>query len=324
MVKRRPTRLGSLVIGATLCPVSLLCAQPGVPRLQLIEEKVSPVPAAFLPSHMSLGEGGRILLYSAESHDYIQMDEELAIGGRGSVPEGFLPVALTAFGNREVEVISSRPASLIRLTSGGGLLQREDLGVEGEIVHAVFHESHGWVMLVLKPTGRWELVFEPRGPPPMRLPELGGDPKGPLSGAYLTSVGTHLLITRIGSPFRTLRIDLRTGHVVAFEDPSAFIEPTDGGTAQLGRNAQWASLPTLPIDSCYLQTLVDTGSDRRRLVVFDASGRISSARALGAPIGFSVADVRRDRVIGGRGLNGFEVVRYRWRWIRPDTVPLRR
>lgn len=76
----------------------------------------------------------------------------------------------------------------------------------------------------------------------------------------------------------------------------------------------WISLPFLPLDSAYLQTLSDLKSNRRRIVLYNHRGQVVRVRDIELPLGFVHSDVSSSTLLAVRRTDVTEIVEYRWRW----------
>lgn len=133
--------------------------------------------------------------------------------------------------------------------------------------------------------------------------------------AHLASSDSLLVLTVVRPPHTTRVYDTVGTQLLSFAP--AFGPATAITAGQPA--ADWASLSTLPLDCGYLQVLADLRSDRRRLLVYDAAGRLLRETEMDVPIGFVSSSPSGRRLVATRHLGTSEIVQYRWRWVGDYT-----
>ena len=295
-------------------------AQETPPKLVLEEELAWSAPLGFAPTRIFLSPGDRTLLYSPKSREFVLLDKNFSPLFRAAVPANSLPIAIIVTAQDERVTITNDPPALKRFSANGVLLDTDYIPITGHVVDATYTPTLGWAVLLSTPqriltvalrmpaNDRWKVL--PVGGP------IATNSERPM---HITVAPNEVLLTVVQSPHVVYSVRRSDGRVTAFRQskPSSSAASRDTASSAVPI-APWISLPTLSLGTGYLQTLSDTGSDRRIFVRYDENGLEVEKRSIDVPLGFSMAttDGERGRLWGGRQLNYLEVVRYKWRWTR--------
>lgn len=230
------------------------------------------------------------------------------IGGPGH------PVA-AAFveGDSLLEVVDAS-GEVVTLRVGGGRVAHTSFRPPVPIQAAV-RTPGGWVGGGTDRVGRY-LIF-PLQPGRDRV-LLAFDPDTLVglgaAAVQLSPAGEDVLVTDLEPPFRTRR--MRPDGSVAREFQPRH-PPPDEPVDTLRGEVRWISLPVVPLQRGYLQTLTDLGSDRRLIVLYDGRGREVRRREVEVPVGITGITPRERYLLASRNAGRPEVLLYSWRWNTP-------
>jgi hypothetical protein len=221
-----------------------------------------------------------------------------------------LQPAAAAVTERGVEVLDRVSRRIVLYSLEGERISDYALPIAEKILGAV-RTSCGWfvasgdahdqgfVLHLLDPAGspRWQKEMSPF-PADDRL----------LLNLALFPGSDGVLITAIGMPFSARELDCTGQERRRFE---SLAEPVSAvvGAETLGRSF---SLSALALGEWVLQTLGDSGSGLRVLVLFDESGAVRRVRSLEVPMVFLAALPADQALVGLRQLEPTELVLYRW------------
>lgn len=300
-------------------------AAQDVPRKLVLEEDVTwSAPVGFAPTRISLCPADRTLLYSPQSREFVLLDKDFSPLLRASVPPNSLPLAMIVTEHDELVTITNDPPALNRFSGSGEVLNIDYIPVHGQVVDAMYTPALGWAALLSTPEST--LMVALRAPATDHWTLLPVDPTATSSEQpmHVTLTPTEVLLTVVRSPHTVYSVRRIGGQVTTFHqsDPSSSAASRDTASGAIP-TAPWISLPTLSLDGGYLQTLSDTGSDRRIFVRYDQNGVEVDRRSIGVPLAFSAAttDGEKGLLWGGRQLNDLEIVRYKWRWTQAGDAP---
>jgi hypothetical protein len=297
------------VKGASTSAVAGEVRRKGAParELQLLELAAVPLPPNLWVQGASLSRRGELVLWDTAT---------VWVHSKGALPERVClnvimrPLQVVhAESGGALEVVDSVSGYLLRLPQSrrcvpevtgrgpeaGSLLWRAKARwISGRIVRA-----DRLLLQEVSPFARPDTVLVPFEQP-LRLVS---------SAEYLpVSANDTLLVTEVDYPFRTLLIEGRRSFVI-LADPTAQLSASD----RRGLRG-WISLRMAMLDDGLLQVLADPRSDRRRLIVFDASGRAHRMREIEVAMGVLDADPTQRMLVVLRNVGRSEIVYYRWRW----------
>ncbi len=130
----------------------------------------------------------------------------------------------------------------------------------------------------------------------------------------LSASPSAVFATGVQPPFRLLRV----GRILA--DRVVLTCDTIGpGLPDSLWSPGTVSLPAVPLDSGFIQTLADQRADGRVIVLLDPAGRFLHASRVPVPMGFFVSDVGRHRLFAELRVGGSQVQQYRWSWRSPHS-----
>ena len=158
--------------------------------------------------------------------------------------------------------------------------------------------------------GAWVVVVEDLDDG-IQLRRLG-DPEYRRLDSYpvLFATATDIYATSVLAPFATEVFEsttfARQWHIRPPSDLLDSLLQSPGEAAV----PQWRSLPVLPLDQGFLQTISDQHSDRRAIMHYGAGGEVLSSKIVDVAIAFVASDPRRNRVVGGLSTDRAEVVEY--------------
>jgi hypothetical protein len=203
------------------------------------------------------------------------------------------------------------------VTFGGTTVQRHPLPLEWDISRAV-RGADAWYVVGRGRTGATVLASLSPSGQVLRQDELLPPPDSstPNPTIQLVRSPSGALATLAGPPYTTWTVTAGTPpRLLALRIPMLATGSADPNSAPI-----WVSLPPLPIDSFLVRTFSDLRSDRRLLVLYDASGAIVRETALDAALGLIESQQERHLLVGLRKIPGTELVFYQWRW-KTDPSP---
>jgi hypothetical protein len=122
------------------------------------------------------------------------------------------------------------------------------------------------------------------------------------------------LFTERAFPFRTFRIAQSGTLAIAF-DPASQMSALARSEVLSG----WVSMPIVRFGNARLQILAEMASDRRQLIILDATGHVEHSRVIDVALGILDADSTTHVAIAVRDAGGGEdLIFYRWRWRVPQ------
>jgi hypothetical protein len=283
--------------------------------LQLDEVSTRVIPDSFTLAGVD-GTAERTLLW-ATNQSFVIMDDhgqERIIRRRGMGP----PIAAALVGDSSVlEVLDV--GSVVRLSKTGNLLQRWNYKVSFSPSKGVRSEQT-WYVGGLNRRGDFEIVVMKASGETAHyytLPRARLSPRKEDSSffnpVHLTPVGRYLMVTVVNAPYENILLDAEGTEQQTFTPP-AHTDSTPPGTQGDSMLGQWISLPTLPLDCGFLQTISDLRSDRRRLVLYDDGGNLLRESLIVVPLGFVDVVGEDQRLIAARSTTITELVGYRWKW----------
>jgi hypothetical protein len=132
---------------------------------------------------------------------------------------------------------------------------------------------------------------------------------GPARDYTAIADSTGVWISEVYFPFRTIRID-STGRVVTLLDPTRGIDASQRAKFLRG----WVSSGLRLVPPGYLMMVADPSTDRRTLLILDASGRVIRMKDINVALAFLSIGSREQRLVAIRDVGELEIVLYRWRW----------
>lgn len=300
---------------ATLWSISAprLCCQQK--HLRLVESEAWTVPETFPVSGVAASPRGEIVLWARTVAGLVVLDSALHRARNVPLPFSSGPVAASAGEGDALEVVVDDPPGVIYLDRSGAIDSTHALHIHGTLRAATKTSSGWWVVATDSIRGTSLSRY-----PARRASEPEVTSSLDSSFGLLSPLATGVCVTEQHRPFRT-RVYATDGRRAGdFGPPLALVDSLAGTVDQSEARARasWQSLPTLPLDSGYLQTLTDLTSDRRIVVVYEANGDGLSARMVRAPLGFSASEPERHVLVASRRSNYLEILQYRWRWRAPS------
>ena len=129
------------------------------------------------------------------------------------------------------------------------------------------------------------------------------------------------LVWQDSSPFRVWRIG------VGAEWPPVAFEPVsvdwfdDDVASALGQSPTiWSVTSVVAVESGYVQTMANRGTDDRLLLWFNERGRFLRYARIQVPFGFVTAAANAPMILAIRTLNDSELVKYSWEQVSGATV----
>ena len=314
-MRNRTPRLFTGSIGLGLMVAGTI-ARPGQARLALLEVDSWTLPDSFALSGMSTSAERDLVLWSSSSDHLILLNHQLELVREVPLPGGIEPRFVSVLRDHSIEFVEWDSAKIHRLTYSAGryLHQAEMSGVEGSVVAAARGEDR-WVFLS---RGRDSVLTLYRS----RFP--GGEEWASTTwrdggtGGYMIGVNSQeILITQREAPFhvRVVGMDLRER---ADFQPDLYPHLLQGPAPETTVvTPRWMSLPALPLDRGWVQTLADLTSDRRVIVLYDEAGQHVRSVHLDVPLGLAISLPEERVLFASRRTNALEIVRYEWRWV-PD------
>lgn len=126
---------------------------------------------------------------------------------------------------------------------------------------------------------------------------------------HLSADSSELLLTFADAPFTVERIDSLGRRLV---QSAPLLDERVRIAIDSMPGAIWVSLPAVPLDRGYIQTIADLRSAQRILVLSGRDGNVVSARAFSVPLGFVESEISARRLCAVRTLDARELVCYRW------------
>jgi len=227
------------------------------------------------------------------------------------IPIGSAPGIVSAnhSPDRGLEIAMRDPSTVYRVDSTGRMESRLDLPGDGWLVAAAPLDDGGWVTLSAISASHYAVCVHPGG---ARCLDLSlGTGREVSVGGWISLEEGHALVALRDPRLPVVRVELETRREALFE--VALPEDEHG-------SGHWVSMPIVPIDGGYLQTLSDLMSDDRVFVLYDADGLVLSRRTLSLPISLVAARRGRGDILGARRHSHVELVKYEWRW-NPNRCP---
>jgi hypothetical protein len=277
--------------------------------LELEEEYAWTVPDPIRVTGAATAGSGRLLVWS---HD---QNIVLLVGGSDGEVLSRIPVnrpvgAAFVEGDTVIEVVEADRAGITTRTTGGRIVRQRAIGTPLAVEDAA-RGLDGWFIAGRYADDRYRVYFAP-GSDTARMIRAVFTLDGPsTSGMHVTAHGRDALITTVAPPFRTYLVS-PSGEV------KRELEPW-GSEAEIpvlswpDTSRRWVSLPTLPLDRRFLQTLSDIRSDKRLLILYDTEGCVASGTEVDVPLGFVASLESEHLLVAARRLNAMEIVIYRWR-----------
>ena len=307
--------LTPLVALISLSPIEVNAQQESI----ILEQEASwRVPDSLAPTRLFVGPEGTVLVYAEGSRGFVILDHDLSPIHEGSLPNTLSPVALIPLANAEIEILIRQPPAIARVSTDGELQQLSHIRIPGETLDAAYTPSLGWAALFKSPDGSLTIGFQKQSSDSWVYLPLAEISAPTQSSVYVTATKNAVVLTWADAPHSVYVVSHHTGQSTAFVRRGPIVSDSDSISPNGLPLAPWVSLPTVWLGDAYLQTISDTGSDRRVLVQYDAQGVETTRRHINIPLAFSagVPDDDGGTVWGARRLNSLEITRYRWRRTR--------
>lgn len=228
-----------------------------------------------------------------------------------------------------LEVVHGTEPRIALLRLSGELVRERRLprapGDSSRVVTAL-HTNRGWVWGEISAPGDFFVFQESHDGAIVLLALRRAERKHFLPDSlsalmfHLTAdVSDGVIVTSLWPPYEQWRVDT-AGQVSGVGSGAPELAPAPGDPRATLGEPLFVSLPTVALDSGYLQVLADMRSDRRRFRLLDAEFALRRSSEASAPVGFlATAPVRR-RALATRRTNGIEVVFYRWGWVDEQSA----
>jgi hypothetical protein len=256
-----------------------------------------------------------LIAWSAPSHTVIEIRAGRIYSTLDSTALGHktLPLAVSRVGD-DLEVIDATGRVATYSSTGPPKFRPIPLSA-GARIAAATRSGAGWTLVVVAGPTVSLVDLSCAGPSRnptcedwrLRVIAAVGDKTHAGQSPHVTGFGSKSILTFTAPPFDGQIVD-SSGRIAHFE-PVAL--PATVATVSPQDVPLWASLPVLPAGDVLIQTITDLRSDRRILVLRDASGRIVRQSNLDAPLGFVGSSSALREVYGGRTTSRNELIIYR-------------
>lgn len=219
-----------------------------------------------------------------------------------------------ADGGTEVEILDRRGIVVSHI--GGRCVRRDLHGSSGSISSGI-RTARGWVWVERDPDGVTSMNSEfPIAHVSQSLTGAFklGERDSTLNTLLLSPSGEGFAVTLSQEPF-AWAVFLRDSMIRSGKPPPGVL---DTSSFQLidpsGVAPWWITTGLVDLGSAFLQVIADLRSDRRMLLLFNASGSFVRATALDFPFGVLDSDPAQRRLLAIRRPDSLELVVYSWGW----------
>lgn len=283
------------------------CSQAPVDRESLVLSEVSARPLSLDFDFVGIAttDDHGLVVWGREPNVVLRFTKTLAPNGEWALVDAIRPLSVWSSGSR-TEVVALDPPAVHTLGEAGTVIESQPIAVEGTLLEAVRGRA-GWYTLT-ESHGSGELTVS--------FPDSNGVIPAPAYGGLTLGegeLGTTVWLTQLRYPFVVYALSVSEGTAIAMQPDPAQLDSllsTHGGE----RRSNWASLPVVPIDGGFLQTLTDLAGDRRIFVVYGPAGQTLSANLVDVPLSLLVGSETLPRVYGARRTDILELVEYSYRW----------
>ena len=224
-----------------------------------------------------------------------------------------LPVAAAFAPHGAIEVVDSVSSTVGRRTADGECANLFRVAGNVAVVSGV-RLTMGWVLGVVDSLGRQGFVgVDSAGEHGWEVWAAGvpGDPRMSAAAQLTLAAPNRFVATSIRWPFSWISY----GWGSVGSDSGSFLPIAKEGVTS-AVTPRWAGLPTIALDSGFLQVLADPSSDARILVRYDEHGKPERASLLDGALGMMSSLPSARLVVGLRRTDRLEVVVYGWGWRR--------
>lgn len=314
---RRPGTLAkawltTLVTGAYLTPLALRAqASSQTSHLFLTETRVIDESDALSVQGTNVSTSGSLVAWSRNTDYLLLWRKGTGTQAPAKLGQAVLlrPVAAAFDTDSTVEVVDAGRAEIFRISVSGHVLGQRRISAPNSIEVAA-RSALGWYVGGFDHDSAFRLYLETsQNSRHVVLPVSDSEVRS--ASVVLSAYGKSVLVTSLHPPFRTFRISSHAPHVTTFTPLSALGRvPSD----VLLPASAWISLPIVPLDKGFIQSLADLRSDRRIFILYDQYGNFVRRSELDVPLAFYCSLPARQLLIAARHSRTMDLVEYRWEW----------
>jgi hypothetical protein len=315
-----------LAVGYVLLGVSITVTAPRVVRCQfrspsetsldgralhLSEIRHAVIPATFTVIGGIGSADNRFLVWSANK-SYLMVSTstgwvDLPVhGSNGIIGASFVG------SDTVIEILSSNPPEIVRISSGGTQLDRHRLGIWADsltLETAAMLDS-GWFIGGLTQDRSYRIAWVDRAGSEQVLSKLPFT-AGRQASFRMVGRKDHVIISSRLAPY-DLTVLYPNGVSTTVSRKSDLL--SKGLSALNDSTAFWVALTPVSLNDGFLQTFADLRSDRRILVRYDSEFRLAAHVVADVPLAFMTSIPNKRLLLVARNTGDLELVTYEWSW----------